>query len=312
VSKTIYVPITGGLGNQLFQIAAGMSETQGKVVVLTCLGNPRSTDNKPDSQHMNFPNRVLFNQCKGRHSLSAKFFNLLISTTGRRSFINKRKVLKILIELLSSVVFSTHFLTPLMVKTGIGIGFDQAFKRKKGNFIVGYFQSYRFLEDSNSQEEFRSIECLSKRPPYLKLLNTVRSTPSTMLHVRLGDYHQEKSFGVLSEKYFDRALSEIESGSKNSRLLMFSDEPEEATQLFSIDVQYRLTTIPSNFLTPAETLEIMKNCTKFVTSNSSFSWWAAYLSSPKPSLVIYPTPWFTGINEPQNLIPESWIGIARN
>jgi hypothetical protein len=56
----------------------------------------------------------------------------------------------------------------------------------------------------------------------------------------------------------------------------------------------------------------MKNCTKFVTSNSSFSWWAAYLSSPKPSLVIYPTPWFTGINEPQNLIPESWIGIARN
>jgi hypothetical protein len=231
--------------------------------------------------------------------------------TGRRSYIKNIKALYEIIRFLSSLVFSVHFFSLINVKCGSGLGFDPEFKEKKGNFLVGYFQSYRFLEDSKRKEEFRSITCNSGNPFYLKILESVKSEPSIMIHVRLGDYVLEKCFGVLGDEYFRRALNEIKGRDLNSRLLMFSDEPEKAIRFFPDTVRERLKLIPSESLTPAETLDIMKNCNKFIISNSTFSWWAAYLSKSVTSGVIYPIPWFTGMNTPDQLIPESWIGVSR-
>jgi hypothetical protein len=311
MAKRIYIPITGGLGNQLFQIAAAMSLTKGEIVVLSCLGEPRSTKKKPDSQQFKFPERIKFYECRKRHTGSAKFFNLMLSSTGRRSYITKNQPLNMLIRIISAVVFSLHFTKPIFPKSGIGLGFDKSFQNKKGNFLIGYFQTYRFMEDANLGEEFKKIVCVSENDEYLKILNEVRETSHIMLHVRLGDYSQESAFGILSEVYFKRALDRIKNEFKMNQIMLFSDEPEKALLLIPHELRKQLSVIPNNGMTSAETLQIMRNCKNFIISNSSFSWWAAYLAEAQPSTVIYPIPWFIRLNEPNELIPNSWFGIGR-
>lgn len=51
---------------------------------------------------------------------------------------------------------------------------------------------------------------------------------------------------------------------------------------------------------------LMSNCKIQIIANSTFSYWAAYLSN---SLVkIYPAKWIHGIEKP-NIFPDNWIGL---
>jgi len=62
----------------------------------------------------------------------------------------------------------------------------------------------------------------------------------------------------------------------------------------------------------ALTFEIMRLGYGYVIANSTFSWWAAYLSRNLNSSVVSPDPWFTGIPEPTYLIPKGWKRIQYN
>ena len=54
----------------------------------------------------------------------------------------------------------------------------------------------------------------------------------------------------------------------------------------------------------------MRNCKYFIIPNSSFAWWAAWLSDSVGKIVIAPKKWFsdTSINT-TDLIPSDWIRI---
>ena len=60
-----------------------------------------------------------------------------------------------------------------------------------------------------------------------------------------------------------------------------------------------------------ETLEKMRFGSGYIIGNSTFSWWGAFLSySPTPP-TIAPTPWFIGLDNPRDLIPNEWMLINR-
>ena len=45
-----------------------------------------------------------------------------------------------------------------------------------------------------------------------------------------------------------------------------------------------------------------------IISNSSFSWWSAFLSK-EASLILAPRKWFKGIQDPKDLLPPEWITL---
>ncbi len=59
-----------------------------------------------------------------------------------------------------------------------------------------------------------------------------------------------------------------------------------------------------------EDFRLMCNCRHFIIANSSFSWWAAYLSKNQNKTVIATSRWFNGIPyNPKDRIPDTWIQL---
>ena len=54
------------------------------------------------------------------------------------------------------------------------------------------------------------------------------------------------------------------------------------------------------------TLQAMRLGRGYVIANSTFSWWAAYLSLNPGVEVVAPSPWFMGMEDPKELIPPNW------
>jgi hypothetical protein len=94
---------------------------------------------------------------------------------------------------------------------------------------------------------------------------------------------------------------------KYDSIWLFSDEPNEALKLMSFELRGIIHVVQDFRDSPSKTLEIMRCGSGYVIGNSSFSWWAAFLSNSHTPTVIAPNTWFQGLPEPRMLIPENWI-----
>jgi hypothetical protein len=90
---------------------------------------------------------------------------------------------------------------------------------------------------------------------------------------------------------------------------VFSDEPTEVNQYIKLPLGYGMRVVGDNGLNPAETLELMRHGSAYVIANSTFSWWAAFLSYERGCPTIMPAPWFQNMPSPEGIKPENWIEI---
>lgn len=296
--------ITGGLGNQLFQIAGALSATDQVVHVITCVGNPKRHAGKLEVSSLDFQGRVQFTKCDKRHYLSPLAFRAMLSfATTKRDLLDKSPYRGALL-LLSGAIFSAHLRVLVYPRISRGVGHDPKFKECTGNLFIGYFQSHRI--PSSVRELFtyalNQIELKQSRPK--------RNSSEALIHVRLGDYRSEPTFGVLDSEYFLRALKLLEKKGPISQIFVFSDEPVAALKVIPSNYFDRIKVDELAEESPLITLCRMRGYESYVLANSTFSWWAAYTSASKN--VFIPEPWFVTGDNPVELIPENWIRVKRN
>lgn len=285
----IIVKIFGGLGNQMFQYAAGLA-----------LARKHSTELELDLSFFENPGKAIARE----YGLSVFEISGNIASQETVAEYSPSTFLKQLRRLLPwykrrRVQESHYHFT------------SDFFKIPNNSLIEGYFQSEKyFLEiKENLVKDFSLQIELSEAAEAWK--QKIESTSSVSLHIRRGDYVESKEvsnhIGAQPLEYYKKAVAEIKKSIEDPMFFVFSDDIEWAKEHLEIEnVEF----VSDSSLQDYEEMFLMSKCTHNIIANSSFSWWGAWLNKHSEKMVIAPCVWFAdGSNDTKDLIPESWIRI---
>lgn len=168
--------------------------------------------------------------------------------------------------------------------------------------LAGFFQSEKYFK--HIEDEIREDFTFKNHilDPCEAMINSIGDAIG--LHIRRTDYLQNPNHDVLGLDYYQKALQKFD---EDIPVVIFSDSVEwcKEQEIFSSD---RFTISESD--NPYIDMCLMSLCKYHIIANSSFSWWAAWLSNSKK--VIAPSYWFGEGNSDKNLkdlIPERWTKI---
>jgi hypothetical protein len=306
---SVGVLLKGGLGNQLFQIASGLYFSGGKP--LEIYGNftlPRKTEGVADSLFFNWPGNVVANRMTS-NKIEKKFLALSLNLAQKRKVSKCSRVKSQLVKILVNSLFTFKFKERTQVLSGEGVGFCQVKIKPGRNLLNGYFQAHQFPFSSDVYHQIRDIRLKDVSPSLEAWIRKAESENPIIVHLRLGDYKQESGIGVLTPDYYKIALQELESKNSSKNIWIFTDEMESVNEFISLPPTFNVSVIGENGLNPAETLELMRHGSAYVIANSTFSWWAAFLSYQSGCTKIMPAPWFQNMPSPIGIKPQDWIEI---
>ena len=182
----------------------------------------------------------------------------------------------------------------------------QPLPEEKNLLLKGYFQSEKYFDEELVKYLFEiDIEnetYIQKKYGHILQLNPVA------IHVRRGDYLLlEYMHPVCRMSYFSKAMTYFEEGTP---FLIISDDIVWCKKHFKGDHFYFV-----DAETPLTDLYLQSMCTHNIISNSTFSWWGAWLNPNPDKKVIYPDPWFGLLVrkkeefDTKDLCPDSWISV---
>ena len=282
----IITRLTGGLGNQMFQYAAGKS-----------LALAKSTELKLDV-------RAYENDYLGLRKYELNYFRIsgqlasareigIVRKTGVRSW---PEMLKPIHQ--RSVYREPHF------------HFDSRFFDASENaYLEGYWQSEKYFVGQSEvfRQEFTLKDSID--PPNARLADQIDRTESVSLHIRRGDYltnpHVAKLHPACGLDYYEKAIAFFETQLKNPHFYVFSDDLLWARA--NLPTRHP-TTFVDNPGKNHQDLVLMSYCTHQITANSSFSWWAAWLNRNPDKKIVCPRNWFSAADrDTRDLLPQAWI-----
>ena len=311
-NKRLFIYGAGGLGNQLFQLAAGYSIRDGREIVFEIgFSGPR----KPSIKNHFYSSLSLNDGIKVKSSnklnaITQILLSYLLRVSTKTSGIESSRIHRIFSSLIGSVYFSFYYKCFLVMTISKGVGSYELQKYKSNQMIVGYFQSYRYLEDEIGDSNFSSLlELRNPGPDLIDWTNLAKKQNPIIIHIRLGDYLYEKQFGVVTTKYMSEALAKLSSKRDSRPIWVFTDQKDLALDIFPSDYRSRAVWVPEIDSDPFSTLLVMRLGSGYVIANSTFGWWAAWSKESANAPVFCPTPWFSGLETPSNLIPKDWIPI---
>jgi hypothetical protein len=187
-------------------------------------------------------------------------------------------------------------------------------------------RALQFKEKNNSHEQSISIqnkssfEKITKIYPewkpnlvspsswFLNLLEKTQNKGFIALHLRQGDYLEDRNFstiGVLAPEYYLKAIHALSQELGLLPIWIFSDSmPEESFTKYLTSDRFIWISPPAG-TDPAESMFLMSRASGIVLANSTFSWWAAKFGSTTAT-ICSPSPWFKDLKQPENLIASNW------
>ncbi|MFM7249800.1 MAG: alpha-1,2-fucosyltransferase [Planctomycetaceae bacterium] len=140
----------------------------------------------------------------------------------------------------------------------------------------------------------------------------IGAVESVAVHVRRGDYVSSPAVravhNTLAPAYYAAAGEVLRERVGQATFFLFSDDPDWAEAHLRLPgptatVRYACTAA-------ADDLRLMAACRHAIIANSSFSWWGAWLGRHPGRVVTAPARWFRERPAPAGLIPPEWIVVA--
>lgn len=163
--------------------------------------------------------------------------------------------------------------------------------KKKNKLMIGYFESSKFFDNVRDElkEEFMPKE---DRISNTKFYHNATKKDSVCVSVRRGDFYTDGNAddcAVCDKDYFEDAIYKMKKMVKNSNFVFFSDDIRWVRK--NIDFGGVNAVFESGRDSVYDKMMAMSSCDHFIISNSSFSWWAQYLSDNRDKTVISPKIW---------------------
>lgn len=305
VVKESWVSLTGGLGNQLFQFAAANSIDSERIRLLSRFGMPRMTDGIPDLLYYKMPPKVIYKVEPNDPIFFRKVVGYILRSgifpRGYEKFVVTRNI----VNLSGRILISLRLKKWVTFCLGQDVGFSEIKPKSKRVMLIGYFQTYKFMNSPIVTRAMMELELRVKPSILLEHEIFALAESPLVVHVRLGDYRLEENFGILTENYY-RNIDVLWDSRKYKKIWLFSDEPDVAISYIPKKLQSQTRIIRDESETPATTLELMRLGAGYVIANSSLSWWGAMLCRNENPEIVAPSPWFRSMPEPKQLIPENW------
>jgi len=281
--------VIGGLGNQMFQLAAGKALALKLGVELVL--DDRYWD-KPRAARFGLHNYAHNIRAAPRHGLPAMKYE------GALTYM-KRK--------LQSSAWKVYENDRLQ--------FDPAFSQLgDGTWLKGYFQSELYFSDY--ADEIHDMFRLARDPcdETQTVLRSMEKCLPVALHIRRGDMvNNTKNLavhGTPSLNYFHAAAAYVaERTGEQPTFFVFSDEPNWVSENLTLD--HPMLIISHNGPERShEDIFLMSRFHHNIIANSTFSWWGAWLNPNPEKLVVCPDKWFAAPELQQHsLIPVRWVEL---
>lgn len=284
--------IIGGLGNQMFQYAAGRA-----------LSRERDVSLRLDIQ--DFAGYALHNgyELDRIFNFDAKLATQedLKSVLGWRAYSPIRKKLfneKLLTLRGSKLFVDTQFLSWRQIK-----------EVPDACYLMGNWQTEQYFE--KFQDVIRAD--FSFRSPAVgrndELAAQICNSMAVSLHVRRGDIAANPAslafHGLCSLDYYQRAIAHITERIEKPTFYIFSDDIPWVRE--NLQLEHSCHYVDHNKGADSyNDMRLMSLCQHHIIANSSFSWWGAWLNPRLDKIVVAPQRWFAADFDSSDIIPAAW------
>ena len=263
--KTLMVRLHGGLGNQLFQAAAGhyLAKKHSLILVLVYSTNLAHTHGEDFS-------KTVFRRFNVIFSDNLDYFDKCIP-------LNEPNNNKTCFEYHGDSIINTY----------------------QNHFLTGYFINKEYVEKAGSF----FVELLQNKDICNDLLETYPElNNSYFIHIRRGDYVGHKLYVIDYDTYFTEAIRHVHSQDPNAHFYVLSDDIafcKTYNVLTAIDSS-RITFIEN--MDTLHSIYFMSLCKKGgICSNSTFSGWSTILGQSANNFaqktIIFPKKWINTPNQ---------------
>lgn len=251
--KTLMVRLHGGLGNQLFQAAAGYYLAKKYPFILILVYSP----NLAKHSHGEEFSKTVF-----------KNFNVVI--TNDVSYYDNCIPLN----------------EPNNNKTCFEYHGDEIISAYENHFLTGYFINKEYVQRAGSD----FIELLKNPEICGNLLKTYPNLENSyFIHIRRGDYVGHKLYVIDYDTYFTKAIEYILKKDKDAHFFVLSDDIAFCK---TYKVLNRINKTFIENMDTLHSIYFMSMCKKGgICSNSTFSGWATTLNDSPDKTVIFPNQW---------------------
>lgn len=291
----IIVNLIGGLGNQMFQYAAGRA-------LSLRLSAPLRLDVSGFSGyglHQGFELSRVFG-CKSKIATDEEIREFL---GWRSSPVARKIVMRPSLDMLHGdrLVVEPHF------------HYWPGIREVSHNaYLFGYWQSERYFSEvaETIRADFTFSHQLSSQNA--EMAEKIGQTMAVSLHVRRGDYVSDSksnaAHGLCTLEYYREAILHMAEHVERPEFFIFSDDIAWVKANLKVD-------FPCQYVDHNQGAEsyndmrLMSMCRHHIIANSSFSWWGAWLNPRPDKIVVAPKKWFANDKNVADLYPAGWVLI---
>ena len=190
----------------------------------------------------------------------------------------------------------------------IANGFHEYTDLPLGDLILdGYFECPKYFAafDTMIRNEFTPKYAVQNKNKVL--YDKICCSESVCITIRRGDFIYKagvaKAANLCTKEYFYAGIEYMYQKIREPQLIVFSDDIPWVQE----NMKFPKGTLYENGSDPVwEKMQLMSACKHFVISNSTFSWWAQYLSTYKEKIVVAPNKWRREGYDGHSLYDDKW------